>query len=92
MFQQKMCDTLMGLTLEAIRYFQTYYQSELLFALTMMMLGWILMLTRQTFAVASKNNHESPPNKTCRTTGYALSGLVGFLVLILNIGEDPPKH
>ncbi|XP_035781847.1 GPI ethanolamine phosphate transferase 1-like isoform X2 [Anopheles albimanus] len=88
---QKMCDTLMSLTLEAIRYFQTYYQSELLFALTMMMLGWILMLTRQTFAVASKNNHESPPNKTCRTTGYALSGLVGFLVLILNIAQKTPS-
>ncbi|XP_050082926.1 GPI ethanolamine phosphate transferase 1 [Anopheles aquasalis] len=88
---QKLCDMLMSLTLEAIRYFQTYYQSELLFALTMMMLGWILMLTRQTFTVASKNNPESPSNNTSRVAGYVLSGLVGFLVLSLNIAQKTPS-
>uniref|UniRef100_A0A2M4CHZ2 GPI ethanolamine phosphate transferase 1 n=1 Tax=Anopheles darlingi TaxID=43151 RepID=A0A2M4CHZ2_ANODA len=88
---QKMCDMLMSLTLEAIRYFQRYYQSELLFALTMMMLGWILMLTRQTFTVTNKNKLEGSSNKTSRTVGYVLSGLVGFLVLILNIAQKTPS-
>uniref|UniRef100_A0A2M3Z3S6 GPI ethanolamine phosphate transferase 1 n=1 Tax=Anopheles braziliensis TaxID=58242 RepID=A0A2M3Z3S6_9DIPT len=88
---QKLCDMLMSLTLEAIRYFQTYYQSELLFALTMMMLGWILILTRWTFTVASKNNPESPSNNTSRVAGYVLSGLVTFLVLSLNIVQKTPS-
>uniref|UniRef100_A0A2M4BCR0 GPI ethanolamine phosphate transferase 1 n=1 Tax=Anopheles marajoara TaxID=58244 RepID=A0A2M4BCR0_9DIPT len=88
---QKLCDMLMSLTLEAIRYFQTYYQSELLFALTMMMLGWILMLTKQTFTVGSQTNPESPSNNTSRAAGYVLSGLVGFLVLSLNIAQKTPS-
>ncbi|XP_052863385.1 GPI ethanolamine phosphate transferase 1-like [Anopheles cruzii] len=55
---QKLCHMLMHLSLEAIRYFQRYHQPELLVALTLTMLGWLLLLAKETFTTPAQR---TPP-------------------------------
>ncbi|XP_055637400.1 GPI ethanolamine phosphate transferase 1 [Toxorhynchites rutilus septentrionalis] len=43
------CETLMNILLEAIEYYHTYYKYELLFVLSMTMIGWIMILVDKIF-------------------------------------------
>ncbi|XP_058060712.1 GPI ethanolamine phosphate transferase 1-like [Anopheles bellator] len=85
---QKLCHMLMHLSLEAIRYFQRYHQPELFVALTLTMLGWLLLLAKETFTTPSLATHTS-------SVGYSqlvalMAVLVAACVVVLNIAQRTP--
>lgn len=47
LFQVQLADQIMELAIKGIEFFQTYYKFELLLAITITMIGWLLILTEK---------------------------------------------
>lgn len=73
----------MELALDGIRYFQTYHQNLLLFAVTLAMIGWIFFLYQQ-LNVNGVNSTEQKTRNDKNTTHF-LYGCIAFVVFSLFI-------
>ncbi|KFB53214.1 AGAP003222-PA-like protein [Anopheles sinensis] len=85
---QNLTETLMDVTIEAIQYFQSYYKPHLFLSLTLTMLGWLLILAKETFVVSINDSSAVERTKTRTVTYLALS--FASIVLIVNIAQNTP--
>ncbi|XP_058128758.1 GPI ethanolamine phosphate transferase 1-like [Anopheles ziemanni] len=85
---QNLTDTLMDVTIEAIRYFQSYYKPHLFLSLTLTMMGWLLILAKETFVVSTNDSSAVERTKTRTITCVALS--FASIVLVFNIAQNTP--
>lgn len=79
--QQSLTKMLIDTALNAIEYFQTYYKPHLYIALTLTMLGWLLLLAKET--CTPTNTRIFALNRAVALTAV----VVTLTVTIFNIGR-----
>uniref|UniRef100_A0A182PE48 GPI ethanolamine phosphate transferase 1 n=1 Tax=Anopheles epiroticus TaxID=199890 RepID=A0A182PE48_9DIPT len=81
---QSLCKMLIDTTLNAIEYFQTYYKPHLYIALTLTMLGWMLLLAKETCSMV--NSRIFAYNRPAAFT----TAIVAVSVTIFNFVQNTP--
>uniref|UniRef100_A0A182JZE9 GPI ethanolamine phosphate transferase 1 n=1 Tax=Anopheles christyi TaxID=43041 RepID=A0A182JZE9_9DIPT len=81
---QSLSKMLIETTLNAIEYFQTYYKPHLYIALTLTMLGWLLLLAKETCSPIK--NRIFAYNRTIAV----MAVLVALTVTIYNLAQNTP--
>uniref|UniRef100_A0A182SR87 GPI ethanolamine phosphate transferase 1 n=1 Tax=Anopheles maculatus TaxID=74869 RepID=A0A182SR87_9DIPT len=77
---QSLCKMLIDTTLKAIEYFQCYYKPHLYVALTLTMMGWLLLLAKET--IAPSKNRVFVHSRSVAST----AAIVALFVVIFNMG------
>uniref|UniRef100_A0A182VQS3 GPI ethanolamine phosphate transferase 1 n=1 Tax=Anopheles minimus TaxID=112268 RepID=A0A182VQS3_9DIPT len=81
---QSLCKMQIDTALNAIEYFQSYYKPHLFVALTLTMLGWLLLLAREICAPSKNRVFAHSPSIT-------LTAVIAVLfVVIFNIAQATP--
>ncbi|XP_053679452.1 GPI ethanolamine phosphate transferase 1 [Anopheles nili] len=86
---QTLCKMLMDTTLSAIEYFQSYYKPHLFVALTLTMLGWLLLLAKETFSVNAGTHLSAYHLRNSRSVA-TIAMLIAVLVVAFNIVQNTP--
>ncbi|XP_041788766.1 GPI ethanolamine phosphate transferase 1 [Anopheles merus] len=81
---QSLTKMLIDTALNAIEYFQTYYKPHLYIALTLTMLGWLLLLAKET--CTPTNTRIFALNRAVALTAV----VVALTVMIFNIAQNTP--